>query len=112
MAEWARTAIVALIANPITTSNGKNRLPTCSFADLNTLRLPPEAAIVDLMDFLGDAKSCSKFIAGELIYRDAVHLRRNLAPDVISSLAHGFTLSRCCGGLRPRDESRKRRKIP
>jgi hypothetical protein len=54
--------------------------------------LHPEAAIVDPMDFLCDAKSCSKFIAGELIYRDAVHLRRNLGPDMISTLADGLHL--------------------
>jgi len=74
-----------LIAKPITTD-------LLAFADLKYLRIPPEAAIVDLIDFLGDAKSCSKFIAGELIYRDAVHPRRNLAPDAILSLADGLHL--------------------
>ncbi|MFY9953677.1 acyltransferase family protein [Bradyrhizobium sp.] len=59
--------------------------------------LRPGAAIVDPMDFLCDATRCNKFVAGELIYRDAVHLRRNLSPAAISAMAEGLRLEKVLG---------------
>jgi len=53
----------------------------------------PKARIVDPMDFLCDATSCRKFITGELIYRDTVHLRRNFKPATVAALAAGFRLN-------------------
>ena len=50
----------------------------------------PAARIVDPVDFLCDAARCRKFVADELIYRDAVHLRRNLRPETIAALAAGL----------------------
>ena len=61
----------------------------------------PSAAIVDPMDFLCDTRRCYKFIAGELIYRDAVHFRRNLSPATISALSDGMRIETI---LRSRDD--------
>jgi len=83
-----------------------------TFIDLATIRSQTEthallkelvsrhagAAMVDPMDFLCDARRCSKFIAGELIYRDSVHVRRNLSTAAISALADGFRLERVLEG--------------
>jgi peptidoglycan/LPS O-acetylase OafA/YrhL len=52
----------------------------------------PSAAVVDPMDFLCDTTRCRKFVSGEMIYRDAVHLRRNLRTSTVSILANGLRL--------------------
>jgi len=54
--------------------------------------LHPGALVIDPMDFLCDATRCQKFINDELIYRDTVHLRRNLKPATVAALAAGLKL--------------------
>ena len=48
------------------------------------------ATVIDPLDFLCDDVRCRTYVAGEFIYRDAVHLRRNLRPETISALAELF----------------------
>jgi peptidoglycan/LPS O-acetylase OafA/YrhL len=52
----------------------------------------PEAGFVDPMEFLCNQTRCQTFINDEFIYRDSVHLRRNLRPTTVSDLAAGLKL--------------------
>lgn len=54
----------------------------------------PGASIVDPMDFLCDLDRCATVINGELIYRDSVHLRRNLSLATNLALAEGLRLEK------------------
>jgi peptidoglycan/LPS O-acetylase OafA/YrhL len=65
------------------------------------VRQHSSAAVVDPMDFLCETVRCRKFVGGEMIYRDAVHLRRNLKPSTIVDLAEGFRLEQALASTLP-----------
>jgi peptidoglycan/LPS O-acetylase OafA/YrhL len=52
------------------------------------------AEIIDPMDFLCDQVSCRAILAGELIYRDAVHLRRNLDARTMAIIEEGLQIDK------------------
>lgn len=55
-------------------------------------------ALIDPMDFLCDSQRCKAVINGELIYRDAVHFRRNLSPTTLAVLERGMQVEKVLGG--------------
>ena len=70
------------------------------YIDLNTIKFQvtvhnalrdvvrnyPTSLLIDPIDFLCDKMRCSRYVAGEFIYRDAVHLRRNLKSETVAKL--------------------------